>query len=187
MNAVMKPTPMGTIPFFVTQKRVQAARVIDVQHDAGSAFLVLDTNPGTVSVEVQADWIRRRCGGANPRGGYFIVYPADGYTSWCPATVFEDTATPEADYGLQVSQESKYTVGPRGRLVNRESGQPIPDDEPVMILRAQDRLAYEAVLRYRDHAEDQTAADAIRRGAGERLAAFANFALHCPYRMKDPS
>lgn len=168
---------------YITQKRVLAAKVLDVQFDPGTAFLVLE---GGKSVEVGLDWLHKRVpSNSNGRGGYYVLYP-DGYSSWSPAEAFEESATPEAEYGLPLAQEPKYTVGARGRLVNRQTGNPIT--EPIMILRAQDRLAYEAVLRYRDHANDaEGTADSIREGAAERLAAFANFALENPYRMKEPT
>jgi hypothetical protein len=175
---------------FITCKRVQAAKIARIEQgteppkDASyGGTWVLHFDGALLPIEVPHEWYVRR--GAKP-GGYFVLYP-DGYTSWSPAEAFEESATPEEEWGLPVSQEPKYTVNLRGRLANRESGNPIPDDEPVMVLRGQDRVAFEAVLRYRDHAEDEEAAETILRGAFERMTAFANFALHNTFRMKDPT
>lgn len=176
---------MQPLPYFITCKRVQAAKIIGVMHDELAMFLVLE---GGLSVQVDMDWSARRCGGTSPIGGFFVRY-VDGYTSWSPAIIFEESATPEAQWGPSKLQEPKYTVSLRGRLINRASGEAIPKDEPVMIFRARDRLAsLYAVLPYRDAADlTPGCAQTIRDGAAERLSAFANFALNSPERMRDPS
>lgn len=47
---------------------------------------------------------------------------------------------------MKASQESKYDIV-RGRLVNRDTAKVIPADEPVLVLRAQDKNA-PALLRF---------------------------------------
>lgn len=71
-----------------------------------------------------------------------------------------------------------------GRLVNRASGQVIPDDEPVFILRARDVHAFELLRCYLGMVDDGQAAhrDAVRA----RIKDFQMFALDYPERMKRP-
>lgn len=84
--------------------------------------------------------------------------------------------------GLPASQEPKYTVS-QGRLVNRSTGKPIPDDEPVFILRAKDRVAVYAIMAYRaqctGNPEHHDAVDA-------RVGDFLRFKEMHPQRMKSP-
>lgn len=79
-------------------------------------------------------------------------------------------------------QEPKYDIR-GGKLVNRQSGQPIPDDEPVFILRARDRRAAQAIQHYAiacNGNPDHFQAIAMR------LAQFSNWATEHPERMKEP-
>ncbi len=86
-------------------------------------------------------------------------------------------------FGLKTSQEPKYTTsGKDGRLVNRASGKPIPDDEPVFILRAQDVHALPAMLGYMTLVEN----DAHRTELQKRVLAFEAFRDAHPERMKFP-
>ena len=48
---------------------------------------------------------------------------------------------------MNANQEPKYKIE-NGRLVNRQSNEPIPDDEPVFILRARDIHAVDVLERY---------------------------------------
>jgi len=85
-------------------------------------------------------------------------------------------------YGLPVAQEPKYTTTRHGRLVNRSSGVPIPDDEPVFVLRAKDRNAAKALEAYM-----QSCANADHRAvAKSRVLDFLEFAARHPERMKEP-
>ena len=83
--------------------------------------------------------------------------------------------------GLSECQEPKYTVNGHA-LVNRVSGEEIPEDEPVFILRARDHYArrvlnsYLALLSVGEH----------RRAVQVRCDDFQNFALLHPERMKEP-
>lgn len=86
-------------------------------------------------------------------------------------------------FGLSQAQEPKYTVTQHGRLVNRETGKAIPDDEPVFVLRAQDRQAADAIAAYLMSLEDDAHATAVQK----RLDAFRAFAEASPGRMKEPS
>ena len=79
------------------------------------------------------------------------------------------------------SQEPKYGIRDK-RIVNRHSGEPIPDDEPIFIFRAKDRLAVRILTAYFSAIEDPEHARAVVA----RLEDFKRFAREHPDRMKDP-
>jgi hypothetical protein len=83
---------------------------------------------------------------------------------------------------MKVEQESKFDAID-GRLVNRSTGVPIPDDEPVFVLRAKDAHAVYALMDYRSrclgNADHYRAVDA-------RIAQFLEFKERHPERMKQP-
>lgn len=86
-------------------------------------------------------------------------------------------------FGLTQAQEPKYTTATKdGRIVNRATGKPIPDDEPVFILRAKDYLATAALQAYLDQIEDPEHAAAVQK----RIDAFDDFAEANPERMAQP-
>ncbi len=89
-------------------------------------------------------------------------------------------------FGLAQAQEPKYTVSQRdGRIVNRATGKPIPDDEPVFILRAKDVHATAALHAY------LSAITAVTEPAHvievqRRIDAFDAFAEAHPDLVKQP-
>jgi hypothetical protein len=86
-------------------------------------------------------------------------------------------------FGLLPTQEPKYTTATKtGRLVNRETGKPIPDDEPVFVIRAQDIHAVSALRWYRSVVKEPDQQQAVSR----RIAHFEAFAAAHPDRMKEP-
>lgn len=78
-------------------------------------------------------------------------------------------------------QEPKYGIRD-GQIVNRLSGAPIPDDEPIFIFRAKDRLAVRILTAYFSAIENPEHARAV----AARLEDFKRFAREHPERMKDP-
>src|SRR4051812_15814985 len=85
--------------------------------------------------------------------------------------------------GLPIEQEPKYTTD-GSAIINRASGEAIPADEPVFVLRARDVHALKALHGYHD---------AIAGGDREhvvivrsRILDFARFAREYPDRMKEP-
>lgn len=83
--------------------------------------------------------------------------------------------------GIEVKQEPKYDFQD-GQVINRASGEVIPADEPVFILRGRD---IHAVATLNDYW--------LRVGAGEhgdavnaRIVQFNEFAEQHPDRMKEP-
>ncbi len=83
---------------------------------------------------------------------------------------------------MKPEQEPKYTTDENGRIVNRKSGERIPDDEPVMIFRARDVHAAAAILHYASLCQDADHRDIVRQRADD----FRAFASAHPDRMKEP-
>lgn len=88
---------------------------------------------------------------------------------------------------MRVEQEPKYDVTDQGQLVNRASGQPIPDDEPVFIFRARDLFAAPALnayLRALCAADSEIVGHDHRHAIRNRVRDFERFAQQHPDRMK---
>lgn len=82
---------------------------------------------------------------------------------------------------MKVEQEPKfYAVD--GHLVNRATGEPIPDDEPVFVLRAKDWCALPALMAYSELVTD----DAHRRAVEARIEQFREFSETHSREMKLP-
>lgn len=82
---------------------------------------------------------------------------------------------------MKASQEPKYDVR-EGRIVNRRTGQPIPDDEPVFVFRAKDRRALTALTAYYAAITNPEHAKAV----AVRIESFKAFAAGHPERMREP-
>lgn len=81
---------------------------------------------------------------------------------------------------MKTSQDSPYTIRD-GRIIDRATGEAIPDDEPIFILRAKDRRALTALIAY--YAAHQPGrAKAIEA----RIEEFKAFARAHPQRMQEP-
>ncbi|MDP2901783.1 MAG: hypothetical protein Q8N96_01545 [Methylovulum sp.] len=80
------------------------------------------------------------------------------------------------------TQEPKYAVNNIGRIVNRSSGEIIPDDEPVMIFRARDKNAAFVISYYAKICADEKHQAAVK----SRLHDFVDFAHQNPEKMKEP-
>jgi hypothetical protein len=88
------------------------------------------------------------------------------------------------EFGLPKGQEPKYTVDrATGRIINRSTGQAIPDDEPVLIFRAKDSRAVSALMRYAEVCENPD----HRAVVHSRIKDFAAFAQRNPQRMREPT
>lgn len=77
--------------------------------------------------------------------------------------------------------ERKYKID-NGRIVRRADGVPIPEDEPLFILRAQDINALPALLAYHVLCKDLNHKASIVKS----INAFKQFATENPDRMKEP-
>lgn len=83
---------------------------------------------------------------------------------------------------MTTTNEPKYHVTSEGKIANRQSGQVIPDDEPIFILRARDIHALAAINGYLQMPMD----DEHRKAVSIRFKNFADFAEKHPERMKMP-
>jgi len=97
----------------------------------------------------------------------------------CPPAQPNDAR--DADRGLLESQEPKYTVDGQN-IINRASGKPIPDDEPVFIFRASDVHALDTLAYYASAIESVEHSDAVWR----RVNHFERFRRMHRERMKEP-
>ncbi len=82
---------------------------------------------------------------------------------------------------MKASQEPKYkAVG--GKIVNRKSGEAIPDNEPVFILRAKDMRALTTLNYYMAACKDEGHRGAIQG----RIREFEAFAEENPELIHEP-
>ena len=83
--------------------------------------------------------------------------------------------------GLSLEQEPKYTVN-GSSIVNRSSGEAIPEDEPVFVFRARDVHAMYALRDYLGRLPFGAHREAVSR----RVMDFFDFKATHPGRMKEP-
>jgi hypothetical protein len=99
---------------------------------------------------------------------------------------------------MNANQEPKYRIEIRSsdpllvqalseepRIVNRQSGEAIPDDEPIFILRARDVLAVPLLKEYFALVYGQCG-DSHITAVRKRLAQFAKWQEENPGRVKKP-
>jgi hypothetical protein len=97
--------------------------------------------------------------------------------------------TDAPEWGITSRQESKYQVcRETGRIVNRETGEAIPDDEPIIILRAKDVHAAPTIRRYVDLVNEARGSkpSVHMDSCFGRYQSFVEFARAHPQRMKQP-
>lgn len=80
-----------------------------------------------------------------------------------------------------MEQEPKYYFAD-GKVINRASGEVIPEDEPIFIFRARDRKAVKALRAYADACGKIDQEDVVL----SRVKQFEHFARDNPDRMKEP-
>ena len=85
--------------------------------------------------------------------------------------------------------DPKYHVAAVGddlRVVKTSNGVAIPPDEPLILFRARDRLALEALKAYRAACVADGCNDYHLAGIDNRIAEFARFQILSPDAMKQP-
>lgn len=97
---------------------------------------------------------------------------------------------------MKVEQEPKYdaivipqhtmNLGAKTMIVNRQSGNIIPDDEPVFIFRARDVFAVEIITEYMRRLMDGNQNKDHISTVQERMEDFIRFREDYPERMKEP-
>jgi hypothetical protein len=80
----------------------------------------------------------------------------------------------------------KHHVDDRGQIVKTGNGVAIPDDEPLILFRARDRLALPLLRKYRDLCFDDRCNDFQLGQIDELIARFEAFANANPNTMKQP-
>lgn len=80
-----------------------------------------------------------------------------------------------------MKQEPKYEFI-NGAIWNRATGEPIPEDEPVFVLRGRDVHAVATLIKYSEMVETQEHAKAVWL----RIEQFKKFRQDHPDRMKEP-
>ncbi|KKM86729.1 hypothetical protein LCGC14_1276030 [marine sediment metagenome] len=78
--------------------------------------------------------------------------------------------------------ERKYKIE-NGLLVKRESGIPLPDDEPFFMLRAQDAKALPVLLAYQAIVNTME----MKKAVGVCVEDFRKFAEMNPEKMAEPT
>lgn len=78
-------------------------------------------------------------------------------------------------------QERKYKIEDH-KLVKRSDGVPIPDDEPLFILRGKDRKALGCLMAYQAVCDNIDHKASIQR----TIEDFRSFQAAYPERMKEP-
>jgi hypothetical protein len=79
------------MPQYQSHKKVWALKIksVTVVNEDGSCSLAFEEE-GYAPIRVDGEWVMRH----NPQvGGYYVVYPGDGYASWSPAKAFEEGYT----------------------------------------------------------------------------------------------
>jgi hypothetical protein len=82
---------------------------------------------------------------------------------------------------MNIYQERKYNAVD-GKIVNRATGEPIPDNEPIIIFRAKDVLAVPALQYYMYLCKD----DNHRQVIDGRIEDFLTWQAENPKSTKEP-
>lgn len=180
-----------TWPAYRSHKTVLAVKIGSVEQSpateesstGGTWRIQLDEPAGYGPVTVPHDFIQKH----SPQSGGYLVRYTDGYTSYSPAAAFLDGNTPAHRWGILRSQEPKYTVSDLGRLVNRLTGVPIPDEEPVFVFRAKDLWALGALQAYRRQLIASSCDPDHIKVVDDRIRDFEAFAEGFPDRMRAPN
>jgi len=85
---------------------------------------------------------------------------------------------------MKIYQEPKYII--EGRVVNRQSGAAIPDDEPVFLLRGRDINAVKTLESYLKIAKASGCNKEHEQAVKIRIGQFSDFAHWNKKRMKKP-
>ena len=83
---------------------------------------------------------------------------------------------------MKPTQDPKYGINKEGQICNIETGIPIPENEPVFMLRAKDILAAQVISYY----ENLVPAAEHKQAVLSRINDFKMFARAYPEAMKAP-
>lgn len=88
----------------------------------------------------------------------------------------------EPKYQAVIFHDGEPSFGDDTKVINRITGEAIPDDEPIMIFRARDVHALDVIAHYRRLCSDE----GHKRVVNDRWHDFNRFAEAHPDRMKEP-
>jgi len=74
----------------------------------------------------------------------------------------------------------------RVAIVKTRTGEPIPEDEPLILFRGRDRMALATLDWYRRMCSTDGCTEEHMRSIDNRISAFTDFAEKHPERMKQP-
>lgn len=148
------------MPKFNCTKQVHALKIKTIENgdDESAVINFVDENFSPL-IHTKEDQMHKPMPG---EGWYYVVY-RDGYTSFSPASEFEDgygLILKDESNGDVVNAEFSETQDPKyliiaGQLCNAFTKEPIPSNEPVFILRAKDIHAYPTLDFYEDKCTDE--------------------------------
>lgn len=120
-------------------------------------------------------------------GDTLVIYQGGDGQLWARAQSefedgrFERVRPVERSEVAERFQDSKFRFE-NGRVINRWSGEAVPQDEPVMVFRARDCHALGAISAYMDMIHDPHHKEVVYA----RYKQFEDFAAEHPERMKEP-
>lgn len=88
------------------------------------------------------------------------------------------------DGTMGVDPDSKYKV--KGKIINVQTGQAIPDDEPIFVLRAKDVTAVAMLVKYAQLTKEAGSSGMHEEFVLKRMRQFRKFSEDHPERMKVP-
>lgn len=94
------------------------------------------------------------------------------------------TGTFAARHAFQL--DGKYAVNEKGQVYNRVSGEVVPQEEPLFMLRARDILALGTLSDYAVRAVNDNCTDIHLEGIDATIRQFEKFRRQFSERMKQP-
>lgn len=108
-----------------------------------------------------------------------------GYRAGFAAALASHAPTPAPTRNIDGKFSMKYGVS-GGQIINTVSGEAIPEDEPLFLLRARDHNAYDALLHYLSLCKADGCNDLHLAGIRQNVEKFIEFRQAHPERMKQP-
>jgi hypothetical protein len=108
--------------------------------------------------------------------------------AWFCRFNWRDRIVEPLDYGKESEMrkiDEKFST--TGDIVKSSNGEIVPEDEPLFLIRARDRLAVAALETYRELSQKDGCIDYHFEHLDKDIEAFKRFREEHPERMKQPS